>query len=418
MSSAGGWLLVRGLDERRGLTGLRQNHLGDSRRGRNPQFPLADRFRQSAYSRLAGYEDLHDARRLAGDPTFRRMGAAKGWARGVARTSSLHGFAPAWLARAENWSGWLRLHRALVGRAAGVGSPHRGVLDRDRRERPGSGEPAQSADNGYCGSGCYPPLFLLTRQGDGLVAKWRPGHGHRAEGGAAVRLPELARQRQNGQEVVLRADAAWAQPEIDAALEERGVQDALRLPVKENRERASEARRRRPVGRPSHRPGVRDQGCFEQAASWQTARRVVAKVEFQAGELFPRVGFIVTHLALPRRAVVRFDNQRGTAEQGIQAGPLALKMTRLSCHRFRGQAGRWWLSVTASHGGNRWRRLAWPRRIGHWSLTSWPPRLVQTGGRLLKPTRYYWLLLAEGHLRRGCFGRRLRRIAALPPPDG
>jgi Transposase DDE domain group 1 len=54
-----------------------------------------------------------------------------------------------------------------------------------------------------------------------------------------------------------------------------------------------------------------------QAASWKRARRVVAKVEFHYGELFPRVGFIVTNLETPSRAVVRFYNKRGTAEQWI-----------------------------------------------------------------------------------------------------
>jgi hypothetical protein len=45
-----------------------------------------------------------------------------------------------------------------------------------------------------------------------------------------------------------------------------------------------------------------------------TARRVVAKVEFHFGELFPRVSFIVTNLTTASRAVVRFCNKRGTAE--------------------------------------------------------------------------------------------------------
>ena len=45
-------------------------------------------------------------------------------------------------------------------------------------------------------------------------------------------------------------------------------------------------------------------------------------------------------------------------------------------------------------------------------------RLVKTGGRLVKHARYYWLLLAEGHLTRRLFGDMLRRIWALPVPAG
>jgi hypothetical protein len=84
-----------------------------------------------------------------------------------------------------------------------------------------------------------------------------------------------------------------------------------------------------------------------QAASWKTARRVVAKVEHHAGELFPRVGFIVTNLTLPSREVVRFYNKLGTTEQWIKEGKQAVKMTRLSCHRFRSNEVRLWLSLIA-----------------------------------------------------------------------
>ena len=46
----------------------------------------------------------------------------------------------------------------------------------------------------------------------------------------------------------------------------------------------------------------------------------MAKVEHHVGELFPRIGFIVTNLTLTNRAVVRFYNKRGTAEQWIKGG--------------------------------------------------------------------------------------------------
>jgi hypothetical protein len=95
------------------------------------------------------------------------------------------------------------------------------------------------------------------------------------------------------------------------------------------------------------------------------SRRVVAKVEHHQGELFPRVGFIVTNLSLPSRAVVRLQ-----------------------------------LSVLTYNLGNLWRRMLLPKRIDHWSLTSLQQRLVKTGERLVKHARYYWPLLAEGHLTR------------------
>ncbi len=145
---------------------------------------------------------------------------------------------------------------------------------------------------------------------------------------------------------------------------------------------------------------------------------MVAKVEFRYDELFPRVGFIVTILETDNRGVVRFYNKRGTAEQWIKEGKLAVKMTRLSCHRFRANEVRLALSVLAYNLGNLWRRLALPRRIDTWSLTSLQQRLVKTGGRLVKHARYFWLLLAEGHLTRRLFGAIVQRLRVLSVPAG
>ena len=117
-------------------------------------------------------------------------------------------------------------------------------------------------------------------------------------------------------------------------------------------------------------------------------------------------------------AVVRFYNKRGTAEQWIKEGKQAVKMTRLSCHRFRANEVRLWLSLIAYNLGNLWRRLAMPAPIGKWSLTSLQQRLLKTGGRLIKHARYYWLLLAESHLTRQLFAGMLRKITMLPSPAG
>jgi hypothetical protein len=221
---------------------------------------------------------------------------------------------------------------------------------------------------------------------------------------------------------VFRADAAFAKPEIYEALEERGVKYAIRIPANDSLERDIAELLRRPVGRPSHKPVVWYKSFLYRAASWKTARRVVAKIEFHCGELFPRVGFIVTSLETGSRAVVRFYNKRGTAEQWIKEGKQAVKMTRLSCHRFRSNEVRLLLSLIAYNLGNLWpgRLLGrvLPRKIENWSLTSLQQRLVKTGGRLVKHARYYWLMLAESHLTRRLFGSMVRRIEALAVASG
>ena len=102
MTSDGGLILVRELDEHLGLGQLIAQHLTDPR-GTNSRLPLADLLRQSVYSRLAGYEDVNDAERLAQDPTFRLIGSEKTWDRGAALTSRLQTFETEMLAEEENF---------------------------------------------------------------------------------------------------------------------------------------------------------------------------------------------------------------------------------------------------------------------------------------------------------------------------
>jgi hypothetical protein len=132
---------------------------------------------------------------------------------------------------------------------------------------------------------------------------------------------------------------------------------------------------------------------------------VIAKVEHHLGELFPRVGFIVTTLTGTNRAVVRFYNQRGTAEQWIKEGKAATHWTRLSCHRFRANEVRLLFGVIAYK--------VRPLAIQSWSLTSLQQRLFKTGGRLIRHARYFILQLAESHLTPTLFRQILGRIERL-----
>ena len=95
---------------------------------------------------------------------------------------------------------------------------------------------------------------------------------------------------------------------------------AIRLPASNVLPREIEPLLTRPGGRPSNAPVVWYAGFLYQAKSWDRARRVVAKVEWHRGELFPRVGFIVTNLSQPAKRVGRFYNQRTAADHWIKEG--------------------------------------------------------------------------------------------------
>jgi hypothetical protein len=170
---------------------------------------------------------------------------------------------------------------------------------------------------------------------------------------------------------------------------------------------------KRPVGRPSRKPKVFYHSFRYQAGSWECDRGVVAKVEWQAGELFPRVGFIVTNLKWRSKKVVRFYNRRGTAEQWIKEGQNAVKWTKLSCRRFKDNAARLQLFALAYNLANALRQLALPPSIRSWNLTTLREKLVKIGAQVVGHAKYVVLQLAEVAIPRRLFAGILERIGRL-----
>ena len=142
---------------------------------------------------------------------------------------------------------------------------------------------------------------------------------------------------------------------------------------------------------------------------------MVAKVEWHAGELFPRVGFIVTNLKWHAKKVVRFYNRRGTAEQWIKEGKNAVKWTKLSCRRFKGNATRLQLFALAYNLANFLRQLVLPKPIRGWTLTTLREKLIKIGAKVVAHARYLTFQLAEVAVPRKLFARILKRIARLRP---
>jgi hypothetical protein len=227
--------------------------------------------------------------------------------------------------------------------------------------------------------------------------------------------PVVARYRDRGIDLYFRADAAFAKPEVYELLEHEGIRYAMRLPANQVLQRRIGHLLTRPVGRPPKKPIVTFASFRYQANGWTRARRVVAKVEWHQGELYPRVGFIVTNLTRPNKRVVKFYNGRGTAEQHIKEGKNALRWTRLSCRAFRHNAVRLQLHALAYNLANFLRTLALPEEVEQWSLTTLREKLVKIGARIVRHGRYVAFQLAEVAVPRALFAEILRRIAWLRP---
>ena len=110
VTSDGRLILVRELDEHLGFSEPIGQPLTHSR-GKNTQLPLADLLGQSVWSRMAGYEDVNDAERLAHDPTFRLIGSEKIGERGAALTSRLQLFETELLTQEKNLTGLAAINR-------------------------------------------------------------------------------------------------------------------------------------------------------------------------------------------------------------------------------------------------------------------------------------------------------------------
>jgi len=408
-----GLLAYRELDEQFGLTGSAADKLMETRKGNNTQHTMLALFRQGVYSRLAGYEDINDADYLRIDPAMRWVLGGRAKKKLAASSSEMGRFETEFLPTDENMEALSSLCGTWVDAVhRRTGLKHL-VLDMDSSESPTYGNQEGSAYNGYFGRTCYHPLFCFNQFGDVEGAMLREGNVHSARDWKELLKPIVTRYCAMEIPKFFRADAAFAAPEVYRCLEEEGYQYAIRLPANKVLHDAVKHLLRRPVGRPSHKPKVFYHSFRYRAGSWQKERRVVAKVEWHLGELFPRVGFIVTNLTWWSKNVVGFYNQRGTAEQWIKEGKHAIKWTRLSCREFKDNAVRLQLFVLSYNLANFLRRLALPRSIRHWSLTTLREKLVKIGAKVVRHARYVIFQLAEVAVPRQLFAAILSRIQCL-----
>src|SRR5262245_6145243 len=413
VTSDAGLLAYRELDDALQLTSTTACGLHDTRTGQNTQHTLTALLRQSIYSRLSGYEDVNDAERLCLDPALRAVVGGRAKDAQAASTSEMARFETETLSTKENLKHLMDLPGQWIDQAHRHRKFTKLILDMDSSVSETYGHQQGSAYNGHFGCTCYHPLFLFNQFGDLERVMLRRGNRGSAKYWRRVLLPVIARYRGLDIPKFFRGDAAFAGPKLLRLLEQEGFRYAIRIKANAVLERKIAPLLKRPVGRPSGKPKVFYASFQYQAKSWECARRVVAKVEWHAGELFPRVGFLVTNLKGRSRKVVRFYNRRGTAEQWIKEGKHAVKWTKLSCRRFKDNATRLQLFALAYNLANALRQLVLPKAIKGWTLTTLREKLIKIGAKVVSHARYVIFQLAEVAVPRKLFAAILTQIDRL-----
>ena len=416
VTSDAGLLAYRELDDALGLTDLVGGELVDPRTGKNGQHAMTGLFRQSVFGRLAGYEDVNYADRLGRDPAMRWIVGGRAVAKAAASSSQMGRFETEFLATDENLAALADLSGQWIDRVHDRHRPKTVVLDMDSSVSPTHGDQEGTAYNGHFGCTCYHPLFVFNQFGDLERCALRSGNVHSADDWRSVLEPVVRRYRDKAVRRFFRGDAAFALPDLYDFLEAEGYKYTIRLKANAILQEAIAYLLKRPVGRPPIEVRRYYANFSYRAQSWKTPRRVVAKVEWHPGELYPRVGFIVTNLSRPAERVVAFYNHRGTCEQWIKEGKNAMKWTRLSCCSFAANAVRLQLHALAYNLANFMRTLALPEAVAHWSLTSLREKLVKIGAKIVTHARYVTFQMAEVAVPRTLFAEILRLIAELRPP--
>jgi hypothetical protein len=410
ISSNAGLFLYRELDERLKLTEDAASNLLEIRTGSNKQYNLLDLLRQSVYLRLAGYEDVNDSDMLKTDPVLRYLLGSKSTNDAAASSSEIGRFETQYLTQSDNLNLLKNINQSWIAKANQNRKLKNIILDIDSSESEVYGNQEGANYNGYFGCKCYHPLFCFNQFGDLEGTMLRSGNVHSATNWQQIIAPAIERYTNQDLNIFIRGDAAFSKPEFYEYSEVKNVKYVCRLHSNPNLEEAIEDLFERPIGRPSYNPKIFYRSFYYQAEGWSKARRIVAKVEWHFGELFPKVGFLVTNLSWNTKKVIKFYNKRGTAEQYIKEGKNAVKWTKLSCEKFVANEVRLQLFGMAYNLGNFLRTLVLPKKIAHWTLTTLRERLIKLGARLLKHARYAMFQVAEFVVTGSTFGSILCNI--------
>jgi hypothetical protein len=416
ITSDGGALLLRELDERHGLTEAMTKALDDPRDRSRVTHELRTLLRQRIFSIAMGYEDTNDSTTLRTDPALKASSGR------LPETSGDLASQPT-LCRFENRVTRRDL-RHLADRLLSVYlEAHPGprdviVIDIDATDDPTHGHQQLSFFHGYYDEHMYHPLLVFDGlTGFPMACVLRAGNTHASHGSVAVlkRIIKRLKRAYGGAQIVLRADAGFAIPSLYRLCEKEHIHYVIGLITNDRlRQKGAGLLARAERGFTETQTKQRLFGAFwYRAESWKRSRRVVAKAEYTEKGLNQR--FVVTDLGLkPKRIYDDIYVLRGDIENRIKELKLELKADRLSCHRFLPNQFRLDLHVFAYCLFLLMRKHLEGTELENAQVNTLRIKLIKIGARIRETSRRIWIHLASGYPYGSLFAALLHRIRTAP----
>jgi hypothetical protein len=409
LSSDGGMMLLKQLDERIGLTRAAAAVLSDPRDPTRIVHSMRDLLAQRIYGLCCGHEDLNDHDRLREDVLVQ---TALGRVDALASSPTLSRLETR-ATRAQAWA----LHEVLVAQfiASHKQAPSGLVLDVDASDIPLHGNQELRQFHGYYDHHCYLPLYVFC--GDALLACYlRRSRIDGAKNASALIKLLIARLRQAWPDVsiIVRADSGFCRQRLMRWCERNGVGYILGI-ARNARLEAIVALAELALAEQYAASGIkqREIGEFSYAAdSWDCERRVITRLEY--GEQGNNPRFVVTNVkGEPAALYERLYCQRGEAENRIKETQLDLFGTRASCHKFRANQFRLLLAALAYTLMQRLRALALSgTELADACAGTIRTRLLKIGVAVLRNTRRIRLMFASHHPLRELFALAASRLAS------
>ena len=372
VSSDGGGLLVAEVDRHMRLTERMADCFEDHRNQDLVEHELRSILRQRLYGLTQGYEDLNDHEQLSRDPLLATMVGKEdptGERRRHKKDVGLPLASASTLGRIERTKESataesryekvvcdfeaLRKTFVQVLIESFESPPMTLTLDLDPSDIQLHGQQEQRSYHGYYRHHCYLPIYLFCGQYP-LAVKLRPSNIDGSQGAVEFLEPVVSQLRKAWPDVriVIRGDSEFCRDPLMVWCEANGIDYVLGMARNRRTERMiakqmEQARREfLQTGKPTRR--FRS-FWYRTRKTWSRKRRMIGKAEYLPKGANPR--FVVTSLSA-RQYEKRFVYEelycaRGEMENRIKEEQLDLFGDRASCHTFRGNEIRLWLSMAA-----------------------------------------------------------------------